>query len=113
MTRLAMRVMAFLLFTLGLGLTLGVAQSTVNVSMTSELRFAPANVLINLGDTVLWTNVSREPHTATGEEPRPQGFNSGALPRSWLKPGETFQFTFTTPGVYPYFCVPHKALGMV
>jgi plastocyanin len=90
------------------------AQKTVNVEMTSGLRFDPPDVLIQAGDTVLWTNTSTIiPHTASAEEGQPGGFNSGYFPRKWLFPGDTFQFTFTTPGVYNYFCLPHKSLAMV
>src|SRR5262249_24780052 len=41
------------------------------------------------------------------------GFNSGYFPLNWLYPGQTYQFTFTTPGTYKYYCVLHKGLGMV
>ena len=99
--------------TLCLGLT-GFAQQTVNVSMTQSARFEPADVFINPGDTVLWTNTSTSlPHTVTGEEPhRPEGFNSGSFPLRWLRPGETFEFTFTSTGVFSYHCIPHNNFGM-
>ena len=98
------------------GLTTAFAQRTVNVSMTNGLRFDPQDLVIQAGDTVLWTNTSTIfPHTATESESKNyvQGFNSGSLPRKWLHPGDTFQFTFTTPGTYPYHCVLHQGFGMV
>jgi plastocyanin len=35
-------------------------------------------------------------------------FDSGFMP-----PGATFDYTFTVPGTYHYFCVPHEKAGMV
>ena len=30
-----------------------------------------------------------------------------------MPPGGTFDYTFTVPGTYRYFYVPHEALGMI
>lgn len=108
-------VLAFLCATLCFGLMTGFGQATASVSMTNELTFEPENVLVSIGGTVTWTNTSSvEPHTATGDEPnRPTGFNSGSLPRKWMRPGESFEFTFTSAGVFHYHCVLHQSLGMV
>jgi plastocyanin len=35
-------------------------------------------------------------------------FDSG-----FMAPGGTFEYTFTVPGTYRYFCVPHEKAGMV
>ena len=41
-----------------------------------------------------------------------------ATPRGWivvekiLQPGESFSYTFTAPGTYSYFCIPHVLSGM-
>lgn len=101
-------------FVLILGQT-AFAQRTFDVAMISE-AFNPQELEITAGDTVVWTNTSsgRIPHTATADSLRDrlQGFNSGSFPRRWLYPGETFQFTFTTAGTFPYHCVIHESLGM-
>lgn len=40
---------------------------------------------------------------------------SGAQP--WdsgiVAAGQSWSYTFTTPGEYTYFCIPHEAAGMV
>jgi len=38
----------------------------------------------------------------------------GALPwgSALLQPNESFTYTFTTPGEYRYFCIPHVLSGM-
>ncbi|PYM92402.1 MAG: hypothetical protein DME04_15275 [Candidatus Rokuibacteriota bacterium] len=92
------------------------AQTTWQVEMTNSLTFFPAQITIVAGDTVRWTNISStQPHTATADSPlaRRSGFNSGTFPSQWLGPGESFEFTFTAPGEFPYHCIPHRSFGMV
>ena len=30
-----------------------------------------------------------------------------------VSPGNDYSHTFTVPGTYKYFCIPHEAVGMV
>jgi plastocyanin len=30
-----------------------------------------------------------------------------------MKPGMTFDYTFTVPGTYKYLCLPHEKDGMI
>jgi plastocyanin len=91
----------------------------VTVSMTDEDAFKPPSITISAGTTVRWTNASKDEHTVT-DDPKvasdaedvsmPQGarpFNSGKI-----KPGGTFEQTFTVPGTYKYVCEPHEAMDM-
>ncbi len=69
-----------------------------------DFAFSPAAITINVGDTVRWTNNGAAPHTTTsGTTPTPDG--------KWASPalssGQTFSFTFTQAGVFPYFCAIH------
>jgi len=94
--------------------------SATAVTMTDDLVFKPSRVTIRAGQTVEWRNDSVLVHTVTAD-PRiaakaadvalPAGakpFNSGNI-----KPKGIFRHTFTTPGTYRYFCIPHEAAGMV
>ncbi len=76
---------------------------------TSGASFSPANVSINVGDAVKWT--SSGSHTVTSGTGAADP-NVGALFDEGLSVGQTFQFTFTVPGVYHYFCRPHESSGM-
>lgn len=71
-----------------------------------DFGFEPATLTIKVGDTVTWTNTGQVAHTATsgdGDTETPSGvWNSGLL-----DPGESFSFTFTTPGTFDYYCIPH------
>jgi plastocyanin len=70
--------------------------------------FRPAALSLRAGATVTWQNPSKIPHTVTsGAASRADGrFDSGLLPA-----GGEFQYTFTAPGVYAYYCAFHP--GMV
>ena len=98
------------------------------VTMTGDLRFDPAEVTIESGETVTWENESGAPHTASAyAESLPEGaayFASGGYEseqavrqstsaRGFLERGETYQYTFDVIGTYRYFCLPHEENGMI
>lgn len=62
-------------------------------------------VRVAVGTEVEWTNTGRNPHTVTADD---GSFDSGDM-----QPGDTFEFTFDEPGVYPYYCIYHGAPGGV
>jgi plastocyanin len=68
-------------------------------------QFQPVEITVPAGTTVLWHNSGQLDHTATAED---KSFDSGNV-----KPGGDFQFTFSTPGDFKYYCTPHKDLGMI
>jgi plastocyanin len=58
------------------------------------------NVLtVKAGTTVTWTNEDDQFHTVTAVD---DSFDSG-----FLGEGESFSYTFDTPGEFEYFCIPH------
>jgi len=93
--------------------------ATVTASMTNTLKFTPQTLTVHVGDTVVWKNGSALSHTVTdvpklasktGDATVPKGakpFNSG-----YIDPGQSYSHTFTVPGTYHYFCIPHEATGM-
>jgi len=100
----------------------GVVQTdSIIVEMTAELTFDPPSLTVPLGATVQWVNISPSMgHSATADPDRAfdpaivvlplgaESFDSGLLP-----PGATFEHTFTVPGRYVYFCIPHEDDGMI
>lgn len=85
----------------------GQASGAVHVA-ARDYEFVPQEVVVNKGDTVVWTNEGQVEHSVTsGTDCSSSGdFNS------WIGPGETFSHTFTETGEHPYFCIPHCAAGM-
>lgn len=67
-----------------------------------DFAFGPGTVTVAVGDTVTWTNSDSAPHTATAE--------SGAFDSGNLDAGQSFSFTFTTPGTYVYRCDYHSEM---
>jgi plastocyanin len=73
-----------------------------------NIQFEPADVTINAGETVTWTNDEGVPHDVDGSGPGGD-FSSG--PEGGMQEGDTFEFTFDEPGRYEYVCRVH-APGM-
>jgi len=74
--------------------------------------FTPADLTINVGESVRWVNVQGF-HNVNGSQAtypdNPVGFRNGdAASGAWM-----FDFTFDTEGVYDYQCDPHVGVGMV
>src|SRR5215208_1460992 len=69
--------------------------------------FEPANITVEPGTTVTWVQSGNNSHTTTSYDGL---WDSGMLPGG---SGQTFSYTFNTPGTYRYFCRPHEAQGMV
>lgn len=78
------------------------AAAAVNAVSIVDFSFAPSAITVRPGTTVTWTNAGAQPHTATALSSDPVKFDSGIM-----NPGQTFSFTFDTPGVYEYYCTVH------
>jgi plastocyanin len=80
---------------------------------TNPQNFVPKDVraVIGLSNKVSWTNGDVTGHTVTSDsgyvDKISGDFNSITQLGSVIKPGETFDFTFTAVGDYPYHCEPH------
>lgn len=92
--------------------------ATITVVKMRNFTFEPNVVRIQPGGTVRWV-IEEGSHSITAYHPendRPlripkeaESWNSGILSGV----GKTFERTFTTEGVYDYYCIPHEGLGMV
>jgi plastocyanin len=67
--------------------------------------YIPADITINTGDTVEWTNSDTAAHTVTGGSPA-EG-PSGVFDSSLVMGGAVYSFTFNDAGSYDYFCMVH------
>ena len=77
------------------------------VSMRN-IQFEPADVTIDAGQTVAWTNDEGVAHDVDGSGPGGD-FSSG--PAGGMEKGAVFAHTFKEPGTYEYVCRVH-APGM-
>jgi plastocyanin len=61
-----------------------------------------AEITVPVGTTVVWTNNDPVAHTVTDVD---QAWDSGLFDQ-----GVTFSKTFSEPGEYPYYCIPHPMM---
>jgi len=80
------------------------AARAATTSVTAEnFRFAPAELTVTVGDTVVW-RFSGEPHTVTSGSP---GAADGRFDSGIVAAGGTYAYRFSEPGTYRYFCAVH------
>ena len=74
-----------------------------------NMVFSQDIVRINPGDTVFWK--------ATDKGHNVQFISKNGIPEGVekfkSKISKDAEYTFTTPGIYAYWCVPHKTMGMI
>ena len=70
-----------------------------------NFAFTPANIQVKAGTTVTWTNQDTAPHTVT--------FKNGIKDSGLLRKGQSFSYTFTSPGAYDYYCTVHPYMTAV
>jgi amicyanin len=64
-----------------------------------NFTFSPAEITIASGTAVTWENRDDIPHEVVAED---KAFRSKVLDTD-----ESYTFTFTSPGIYEYFCALH------
>ena len=67
-----------------------------------NFTFAPQRLTVKVGATVTWINEDDIPHTVDSTEGK---FKSAALDTD-----DKFQFRFTEPGEYPFYCRMHPKM---
>jgi plastocyanin len=106
----------------GSGSTGQPADSGASKVVALNLRFAPADITVTAGTTVRWVNGEAIGHTVTsgswgdvnkstglrGTETADGMYDHSLSPKG--QDGDTFEFTFTKPGTYKYFCKPHLTM---
>ena len=79
------------------------APAEVNID---NFTFGPQTITVPAGTTVTWTNKDDIPHTSVSTE--------GVFKSKVLDTDETFSYTFTKAGTYPYYCTIHpKMTGQI
>lgn len=78
------------------------AAADVTAINVVDFSFDPATLEIPVGTTVRWTNNDTAVHTITAED--------GSFISEDLQQGDSFEFTFTTAGTFPYVCGIHPSM---
>ena len=84
-----------------------------NIDMLNRLGkeinvYSKKIVNVNVGDTVFWKSVNPGHNVE---------FIKGGIPagveKFKSKYNKDTSYTFNTPGIYAYWCTPHKSMGMI
>ena len=67
--------------------------------------FSEEIVKVEVGDTVTWLPTSKGHNVEMVASPNQMEFKS--------KNNKEVKITFDTPGIYYYWCTPHKGMGMI
>lgn len=76
-----------------------VEQKTIVIE---NLTFTPNTVTISAGSTVTWTNNDPMSHSVIGDNGGPKS--------TTLSNGQSYSYTFNTPGTYTYHCGIHPSM---
>lgn len=67
-----------------------------------DFAYTPATITVKKGSTVTWTN-----NDAMQHDVMPDAESDDFMGSKLLSKGESYSFTFDTPGTYTYHCSPH------
>jgi plastocyanin len=76
------------------------ASTQPNVVSIDNFTFTPQTLTVKAGTTVTWTNKDDIPHGIASDK------NAFARSRA-LDTDDSYSVTFSTPGIYKYFCYIH------
>tara|TARA_B100001245_G_C22528488_1_gene265882 strand:- start:32 stop:466 length:435 start_codon:yes stop_codon:yes gene_type:complete len=101
-------------FILGIFISCSVLAEDTTVEMLNKLDkrsmvFSEEIVRIDVGDTVFWKATDPGHNVAFISK---NGVPDG-VEKFKSKVGKNTEYTFTIPGIYAYWCVPHKTMGMI
>lgn len=92
---------------LGIALSVATLVSAAGAAASAAIQivdfaFAPAEVSVEVGEDVTWTNADQSGHTVTAD--------GGAFDSGSLGPNGTFTWAADAPGVYAYHCAFHPSM---
>jgi plastocyanin len=76
----------------------GIARAEDTTVKIDNFTFEPAQLTVKVGTTVTWKNRDDIPHTVV---------SAGKFRSKALDTDDSYSFTFTAAGDYPYFCSLH------
>ena len=86
----------------------GVTIEMLNKLGKESMVYSKKIVRIDVGDTVFWksTNPGHNVEFIKGGVPK-------GVEKFKTKFSKNAEYTFTVPGIYAYWCTPHKSMGMI
>ena len=78
-----------------------VSAGTVQASI-DNFSFAPKQLTVKVGTTVVWANKDDMPHTVTSDD--------GVFASPVMDTDQNFQYAFNKPGTFPFHCKLHPSM---
>jgi plastocyanin len=75
------------------------AKRTVHTVIIKAVMYAPAMLMVERDDVIVWKNEDPVPHTVT--------FDKAALDSGSIAPAQSWRYVARRPGDYPYHCTFH------
>ncbi len=94
---------ALLVLAVALGLPSAAAKGRVHTVTIRDMKYLPATLIVNVGDTVVWKNEDMVPHTVTD---RGKSFDSGSIVN-----GASWSDVVNKKGTYSYYCTFHPNMN--
>jgi plastocyanin len=101
----AICVVASVTFSASFATTIPVTIPLGAANQKNPFSLSPSTLEAQVNDIVTWKNNDNAAHTITTGEPG-VGFD-GRIDSVIISPGETFSYTFSKTGLYPYYCIFH------
>tara|TARA_Y100001970_G_C13970816_1_gene718105 strand:+ start:318 stop:755 length:438 start_codon:yes stop_codon:yes gene_type:complete len=80
----------------------------LNKQGKESMVFSEKVVKINVGDTVFWKATDKGHNVEFIKDGVPEGVD-----KFKSKYNKDTEYKFTIPGIYAYWCTPHKSMGMI
>jgi len=80
----------------------------LNKQGKESMVYSQKIVNINVGDTVFWKATTKGHNVQFMKGGVPEG-----VEKFKSKMNKDTEYTFTVPGIYAYWCTPHKSMGMI
>ncbi|MCB0583310.1 MAG: hypothetical protein KDD10_28785, partial [Phaeodactylibacter sp.] len=88
-------------------LNAAIGNDVVHIVYVEDFQFTPADLDVRVGERVRFLWAGQIPHTTTSDAiSGPDSWNSGLLGQ-----GSSYEVVISTPGVHPYYCIPHGGPG--
>ena len=101
-------ILVTLFFIPNLAMAADVTIEMLNKQGKESMVYSQKIVNVNVGDTVFWKATTKGHNVQFMKGGVPDG-----VEKFKSKMNKDTEYTFTVPGIYAYWCTPHKSMGMI
>ena len=101
-------ILVTLFFLPNLAMAADVTIEMLNKQGKESMVYSQKIVNVNVGDTVFWKATTKGHNVQFMKGGVPDG-----VEKFKSKMNKDTEYTFTVPGIYAYWCTPHKSMGMI